>query len=70
MTNPWLAHVRKTMSEHPGIKAISFTGGTKTGETIAKTAAPMFKKLSFLGNLFKNISASYKNECIQGIVCI
>jgi len=32
--------------EHPGIKAISFTGGTKTGEYIARTAAPMFKKLS------------------------
>ncbi len=31
---------------HPGIPAISFTGGTKTGEWIAKTAAPMFKKLS------------------------
>ncbi len=32
--------------EHPEIKAISFTGGTQTGETIARTAAPMFKKLS------------------------
>lgn len=32
--------------EHPNIKAISFTGGTKTGEHIAQTAAPMFKKLS------------------------
>lgn len=32
--------------EHPQIKAISFTGGTKTGEQIARTAAPMFKKLS------------------------
>ena len=32
--------------EHPQIKAISFTGGTKTGEMIARTAAPMFKKLS------------------------
>lgn len=31
---------------HPEIKAISFTGGTKTGEQIAKIAAPMFKKLS------------------------
>lgn len=31
---------------HPHIKAISFTGGTKTGEHIARTAAPMFKKLS------------------------
>jgi aminomuconate-semialdehyde/2-hydroxymuconate-6-semialdehyde dehydrogenase len=32
--------------EHPKIKAISFTGGTKTGEHLARTAAPMFKKLS------------------------
>jgi len=31
---------------HPDITAISFTGGTKTGEHIARTAAPMFKKLS------------------------
>jgi aminomuconate-semialdehyde/2-hydroxymuconate-6-semialdehyde dehydrogenase len=31
---------------HPGIKAISFTGGTATGAAIARTAAPMFKKLS------------------------
>src|SRR4029078_4699377 len=31
---------------HPDIPAISFTGGTKTGEWIARTAAPMFKKLS------------------------
>ena len=31
---------------HPNIKAISFTGGTATGEHIARTAAPMFKKLS------------------------
>lgn len=32
--------------EHQNIKAISFTGGTKTGEHIARTAGPMFKKLS------------------------
>ncbi len=32
--------------EHPEIKAISFTGGTKTGEHIARTCAPEFKKLS------------------------
>ncbi len=32
--------------EHPNIKAISFTGGTATGAHIARTAAPMFKKLS------------------------
>ena len=32
--------------KHPNIKAISFTGGTATGAHIARTAAPMFKKLS------------------------
>ncbi|MEZ4948941.1 MAG: aldehyde dehydrogenase family protein [Saprospiraceae bacterium] len=32
--------------EHPQIKAISFTGGTSTGRHLARTAAPMFKKLS------------------------
>lgn len=31
---------------HPKIKAISFTGGTATGASIARVAAPMFKKLS------------------------
>jgi aminomuconate-semialdehyde/2-hydroxymuconate-6-semialdehyde dehydrogenase len=31
---------------HRDVKAVSFTGGTKTGEEIARTAAPMFKKLS------------------------
>ncbi len=31
---------------HPDIQLISFTGGTKTGEWISRTAAPMFKKLS------------------------
>jgi aminomuconate-semialdehyde/2-hydroxymuconate-6-semialdehyde dehydrogenase len=31
---------------HPDIKAISFTGGTATGRSVAATAAPLFKKLS------------------------
>lgn len=31
---------------HPKVKAISFTGGTSTGATISRVAAPMFKKLS------------------------
>lgn len=38
--------VGDAISRHPQIKAISFTGGTNTGEAIAKIAAPMFKKLS------------------------
>lgn len=42
--------------EHPKIKAISFTGGTATGAHIARTAAPMFKKLSLeLGGKNPNI---------------
>jgi aminomuconate-semialdehyde/2-hydroxymuconate-6-semialdehyde dehydrogenase len=42
--------------KHPEIKAISFTGGTATGEWIAKETAPMFKKLSLeLGGKNPNI---------------
>ena len=41
---------------HRDVRAISFTGGTKTGEEIARTAAPMFKKLSLeLGGKNPNI---------------
>ena len=42
--------------KHPEIKAISFTGGTATGEWISREAAPMFKKLSLeLGGKNPNI---------------
>lgn len=44
------------ITSHPEIKAISFTGGTETGATIARIAAPMFKKLSLeLGGKNPNI---------------
>ncbi|MBT9392994.1 aldehyde dehydrogenase [Hymenobacter sp. NST-14] len=36
----------QALVEHPGIRAISFTGGTATGAHLARTAAPQFKKLS------------------------
>jgi aminomuconate-semialdehyde/2-hydroxymuconate-6-semialdehyde dehydrogenase len=36
----------QALIEHPGIKAVSFTGGTATGRVVARTAAPQFKKLS------------------------
>ena len=36
----------QAMLEHPGIKAISFTGGTETGKHVASIVAPQFKKLS------------------------
>jgi aminomuconate-semialdehyde/2-hydroxymuconate-6-semialdehyde dehydrogenase len=49
-------NVGDAIVKHPKIKAISFTGGTKTGEYIARTAAPMFKKLSLeLGGKNPNI---------------
>lgn len=40
------ADIGQAIVEHPGVKAISFTGGTATGRRIAATAAPIFKKLS------------------------
>jgi len=48
--------VGDAMVRHEDIKAISFTGGTQTGKTIATIAAPMFKKLSLeLGGKNPNI---------------
>jgi aminomuconate-semialdehyde/2-hydroxymuconate-6-semialdehyde dehydrogenase len=48
--------VGSAMVSHKDVKAISFTGGTKTGEEIARVAAPMFKKLSLeLGGKNPNI---------------
>lgn len=38
--------VGAAITKHSQVKAISFTGGTKTGQEIAKVAAPAFKKLS------------------------
>jgi len=49
-------NVGSAVVEHKQVKAISFTGGTATGEAIARTAAPMFKKLSLeLGGKNPNI---------------
>ncbi len=46
----------QAMLEHPEIKAISFTGGTATGEHVARVVAPQFKKLSLeLGGKNPNI---------------
>lgn len=48
--------VGQAIVAHPGIPVISFTGGTQTGASIARTAAPMFKKLSLeLGGKNPNI---------------
>lgn len=38
--------VGQAIVEHPAVKAVSFTGSTRTGAQIATAAAPQFKKLS------------------------
>lgn len=44
------------MVKHPRVPLISFTGGTKTAETITRDAAPFFKKMSLeLGGKNANI---------------
>lgn len=48
--------IGECMIQHPEIKAISFTGGTKTGARIASIAATQFKKLS--------LELGGKNPCI------
>jgi len=46
----------QALVEHKLVRAISFTGGTKTGAHLAATAAPQFKKLSLeLGGKNPNI---------------
>ncbi len=48
--------VGSAITANPEIKAISFTGGTKTGAEISRVAAPMFKKMSLeLGGKNPNI---------------
>lgn len=46
----------QALIEHPGVRAISFTGGSATGAHIAATAGPLFKKLSLeLGGKNPNV---------------
>ncbi len=48
--------VGATITEHSEIPVISFTGGTSTGQQIARVAGPMFKKMSLeLGGKNPNI---------------
>jgi len=49
-------NVGASIVKHPKVECVSFTGGTATGEWIAREAAPMFKKLSLeLGGKNPNI---------------
>ena len=48
--------VGPTLTTHPQVQAISFTGGTVTGAAIAGASAPLFKKLSLeLGGKNPNV---------------
>jgi aminomuconate-semialdehyde/2-hydroxymuconate-6-semialdehyde dehydrogenase len=38
--------VGEALCRHPDVRAITFTGSTRTGAEIARTAGPMFKKLA------------------------
>lgn len=40
------ANIGETITTHPDVKAVSFTGSTATGQIIAKAAAPLMKKIS------------------------
>jgi aminomuconate-semialdehyde/2-hydroxymuconate-6-semialdehyde dehydrogenase len=61
----------EAMVKHKEVKAISFTGGTNTGQRIAALAAPAFKKLSLeLGGKNPSIifeDANYE-EALKGAV--
>ncbi len=51
---------------HPGIAAITFTGGTTTGEQIARDAAPRFRRLSLeLGG--KNAAIVFADAAEQSL---
>ncbi len=65
------AKVGQAMTEHPGITTISFTGGTVTGAQVAKTAAPLFKKVSLeLGGKNANVifADANMNQAVEGSV--
>jgi aminomuconate-semialdehyde/2-hydroxymuconate-6-semialdehyde dehydrogenase len=50
------AKVGAAIVTHPAVRTISFTGGTVTGAEIARTAAPLFKKVTLeLGGKNPNI---------------
>ena len=50
------SEIGDNLTTHPDVPIVSFTGGTLTGQHIAKVTAPMFKKLSLeLGGKNPNI---------------
>ena len=65
------AEAGQPLTEHPHVPAISFTGGTNTGKSVALAAAPHFKKISLeLGGKNPTLVFSDCNleQTIPGIV--
>jgi aminomuconate-semialdehyde/2-hydroxymuconate-6-semialdehyde dehydrogenase len=73
----------QALVEHPHVRALSFTGGTKTAEHIIRSSAPFYKKLSLeLGGKNPNIIFADADlaECVattvrssfanQGEICL
>lgn len=57
----------ESLTTHPDIKAVSFTGSTATGETIAKLTAPLFKKVSLeMGG--KNATLIFEDAAMERTV--
>jgi aminomuconate-semialdehyde/2-hydroxymuconate-6-semialdehyde dehydrogenase len=63
------AKVGTALVAHPAIKTISFTGGTVTGAEIARTAGPLFKKVTLeLGG--KNPTIVFADSDLDDVVRI
>jgi aminomuconate-semialdehyde/2-hydroxymuconate-6-semialdehyde dehydrogenase len=65
------AKVGAPLVAHPLVRSVSFTGGTKTGADIARTAAPQFKKLTLeLGGKNPNVvfADADMEEAVKGSI--
>src|SRR5262249_38386125 len=65
------AKVGAPLVAHPLVRSVSFTGGTKTGADIARTAAPLFKKLTLeLGGKNPNVvfADADMEEAVKGSI--
>lgn len=77
------AKLGDTLTSHPGVAAVSFTGGTETGRKISESASSKFKKISLeMGgknaaivfedaNLKKAVSSLVRSAFLnQGEICL
>lgn len=62
--------VGETICSHPEVRAISFTGSTRTGTRISQIAAPMAKKISLEVNTASAAKVEWLGWLIIPIVCM